>query len=103
MEISVSTPMSDATGNVINNADHMRTPRWPGCSAARFMTSSRLAPAQLGRLAGWLRRYIARVRLDGGPAELRYERMSRANPNYVLAIIWRSRPSRRWSREMLLS
>jgi uncharacterized protein YdiU (UPF0061 family) len=41
-------------------------------------------PAQLGRLAGWLRRYIARLRLDGSPRALRYQRMSRANPKYVL-------------------
>jgi uncharacterized protein YdiU (UPF0061 family) len=38
----------------------------------------------LTRLAGWLRRYIARVRQEGEPADLRYHRMSRANPKYVL-------------------
>jgi uncharacterized protein YdiU (UPF0061 family) len=41
-------------------------------------------PVQLGRLAGWLRRYIARLRLDNNPSDLRYQRMSRANPKYVL-------------------
>ncbi len=45
------------------------------------------SPAQLGRFAGWLRRYIARSRLDGlegQSAEARRERMHRANPKYVL-------------------
>ena len=36
------------------------------------------------RLAGWLRRYIARARQDGVPASERVERMNRANPKYVL-------------------
>jgi uncharacterized protein YdiU (UPF0061 family) len=55
------------------------------------------APGQLARLSGWLRQYIARVRLeaDAGPsadtsgmgacgATDRAERMRRANPKYVL-------------------
>jgi uncharacterized protein YdiU (UPF0061 family) len=40
--------------------------------------------APLSRLTGWLRRYIARVRLDEQSAEQRYKRMSGANPKYVL-------------------
>jgi uncharacterized protein YdiU (UPF0061 family) len=38
----------------------------------------------LTRMAGWLRRYIARARQEGEPADMRYHRMSRANPKYVL-------------------
>jgi uncharacterized protein YdiU (UPF0061 family) len=41
-------------------------------------------PEQCSRLAGWLRRYIARVRQDAVPASERRERMNRANPKYVL-------------------
>ncbi len=85
MEISASTPMGDTTGNVTNNADHMEDAALAGrFSRAFYDEQQALAPAQLGRLAGWLRRYIARVRLDGEPAELVYQRMSRANPKYVL-------------------
>lgn len=40
--------------------------------------------SHLTQLAGWLRRYIARVRLEGEPVDLRYHRMSRVNPKYVL-------------------
>jgi uncharacterized protein YdiU (UPF0061 family) len=49
-----------------------------------FYTEEAFAPAQRSRLAGWLRRYIARVRQDGVPALERVERMNRANPKYVL-------------------
>jgi uncharacterized protein YdiU (UPF0061 family) len=49
-----------------------------------FYTEEALAPAQRSRLAGWLRRYIARVRQDGVPAPERRDRMNRANPKYVL-------------------
>lgn len=47
-------------------------------------------PAHQSRLTGWLRRYIARVRLDREATSLpefanaRLERMGRANPKYVL-------------------
>jgi uncharacterized protein YdiU (UPF0061 family) len=85
MEIPASTLMSDATGNVTSNADHMEDVALAGLFRRAFYDEQQaFAPAQLGRLAGWLRRYIARVRLDGEPAELRYQRMSRANPKYVL-------------------
>ena len=51
-----------------------------------FYAEDAFAPAQLSRLAGWLRRYIARVRREqgGAPASERVERMNRANPKYVL-------------------
>jgi serine/tyrosine/threonine adenylyltransferase len=40
--------------------------------------------APLSRLAGWLRRYIARVRREEQSEEARIQRMRRANPKYVL-------------------
>ncbi len=49
-----------------------------------FYTDEAFAPARRSRLAGWLRRYIARVRHDAVPASVRCERMNRANPKYVL-------------------
>jgi uncharacterized protein YdiU (UPF0061 family) len=49
-----------------------------------FYTEDAFAPQQAGGLAGWLRRYIARTRLDGAPAAERIARMNRANPKYVL-------------------
>jgi serine/tyrosine/threonine adenylyltransferase len=55
-----------------------------------FYTEEAFAPAQLGRLTAWLRRYVVRVRRDTemtdfpGFAEERLERMRRANPKYVL-------------------
>ncbi|MEO9061145.1 MAG: protein adenylyltransferase SelO [Nitrosospira sp.] len=55
-----------------------------------FYTEETFAPAQLGRLTAWLRRYIARVRRDMEMtdfpefAKARLERMRRANPKYVL-------------------
>ncbi len=51
-----------------------------------FYTEDAFAPEHCSRLAGWLRRYIARVRQDQGgvPASERVERMNRVNPKYVL-------------------
>jgi serine/tyrosine/threonine adenylyltransferase len=55
-----------------------------------FYTEEAFAPAQLGRLTAWLRRYVVRVRRDTemtdfpGFAKERLERMRRANPKYVL-------------------
>ena len=49
-----------------------------------FYTEEALAPAHLGRLAGWLRRYVARVRQNGGASSDRVARMNRVNPKYVL-------------------
>jgi uncharacterized protein YdiU (UPF0061 family) len=49
-----------------------------------FYAEDAHAPEYQGRLAGWLRRYTARVRQEGVPAPERVERMNRANPKYVL-------------------
>ena len=49
-----------------------------------FYTEDAFAPAQRSRLAGWLRRYNARVRYDAVPESERGERMNRVNPKYVL-------------------
>jgi uncharacterized protein YdiU (UPF0061 family) len=49
-----------------------------------FYAEDAFASEHLSRLAGWLRRYIARVRQDALPAARRAERMNRANPKYVL-------------------
>jgi uncharacterized protein YdiU (UPF0061 family) len=50
-----------------------------------------MAPVHAARLAAWLRRYVARTRLDspdGRPtaesADARHQRMRLANPKYVL-------------------
>jgi uncharacterized protein YdiU (UPF0061 family) len=49
-----------------------------------FYAEDARAPEYRDRLAGWLRRYAARVRQDGVPASERVERMNRVNPKYVL-------------------
>ncbi len=49
-----------------------------------FYAEDAFAPEQRGRLAGWLRRYLARVRQDAVPVSDRRRRMNRANPKYVL-------------------
>lgn len=51
-----------------------------------FYTDEARTPEHRNRLAGWLRRYIDRVRLEQGSASAsaRVERMNRANPKYVL-------------------
>ncbi|SEN65529.1 Uncharacterized conserved protein YdiU, UPF0061 family [Nitrosospira multiformis] len=51
---------------------------------AFYDASQAFSHAHLTRLAGWLRRYITRLRQEGEPEDLRYHRMSRANPKYVL-------------------
>jgi uncharacterized protein YdiU (UPF0061 family) len=51
---------------------------------AYYDAEAAFAPEALGRTAGWLRRYIARVRQDGVPDTQRRERMNAANPKYVL-------------------
>ncbi|SCY28608.1 Uncharacterized conserved protein YdiU, UPF0061 family [Nitrosospira sp. Nl5] len=64
-----------------------------GLLRGAFYTEEGLAQAHLSRLAGWLRRYIARTRMDAKAANMedlakfasaRRERMRRANPKYVL-------------------
>jgi uncharacterized protein YdiU (UPF0061 family) len=49
-----------------------------------FYSADAFESAHSARLAGWLRRYIARVRDDRLPAPERIARMNRANPKYVL-------------------
>jgi uncharacterized protein YdiU (UPF0061 family) len=49
-----------------------------------FYGDDAFAPEPLGRLAAWLRRYLARVRHEGVPPAERRERMNRVNPKYVL-------------------
>ena len=49
-----------------------------------FYAEDAFAPDQHAGMAGWLRRYIARVRQDAVPASDRRERMNRINPKYVL-------------------
>ena len=49
-----------------------------------FYSEDAFAPAHMARLAGWLRRYIARVKQDKAPLNTRVERMNRVNPKYVL-------------------
>jgi uncharacterized protein YdiU (UPF0061 family) len=49
-----------------------------------FYSEEAFEPAHSARLAGWLRRYIARVREDAVTASERTARMNRANPKYVL-------------------
>ena len=61
------------------------------------------APEAASRLAGWLRRYSERVRLEKEPTVLRYQRMSQQIPSMCFAITSRSRPSRDWNGEMGLS
>lgn len=49
-----------------------------------FYTDDAFAPEHRSRLAGWVRRYLARVREDAQPASERLTRMNRTNPKYVL-------------------
>jgi len=49
-----------------------------------FYTDAAYEPVHAGKLAGWLRGYIARVRRDETPAHTRSDRMNRVNPKYVL-------------------
>jgi uncharacterized protein YdiU (UPF0061 family) len=85
MEVPVNTPRTDTTGNAAGSVDHMEDSALMGLFRRAFYDEQQaLAPAHLDRLSGWMRRYIGRVRLDDEPAELRYQRMSRANPKYVL-------------------
>jgi uncharacterized protein YdiU (UPF0061 family) len=49
-----------------------------------FYSDEAFEPTRSARLAGWLRRYIARVRADSLSASERIARMNRANPKYVL-------------------
>ena len=48
-----------------------------------FYSDAALTPEHVTRVAGWLRRYIARVRRQTVPVAQRVERMNRVNPKYV--------------------
>lgn len=77
----------DAQGD--NQADAMDDATLAAPLHRAFYTEL-VAPAQMAKLAGWLRRYIARARLDAEAtslpefADVRLERMRCANPKYVL-------------------
>ncbi len=88
----MTIPM-DAAADHADNPDHMDDGALAGLLRRAFYTEQAFEPAQLSHLTGWLRRYIARVRLDAEVADrvnaaefanLRLERMRRANPKYVL-------------------
>jgi uncharacterized protein YdiU (UPF0061 family) len=82
---TTNMPAANATGDAARSEDRMEDSALVGLFRRAFYDEQQaFAPAQLGRLAGWLRRYAARARLDTEPAELRYQRMRRANPKYVL-------------------
>jgi uncharacterized protein YdiU (UPF0061 family) len=49
-----------------------------------FYAEDAYAPDHHARMAGWLRRYVARAKQDGVSAVDRRERMNRINPKYVL-------------------
>ncbi|SEK62725.1 protein adenylyltransferase SelO [Nitrosovibrio tenuis] len=88
MKIPVDISVNDGAGNAMRDAYHLGD-REDSALAGLFRPAfydeqQAFSPEQLARLAGWLRRYLARVRLDAQPAELRYQRMRRANPKYVL-------------------
>lgn len=78
---------NSATDNSANsgNVGHMDDRALAELFRRAFYDEQRaFEPAQIGRLAGWLRRYIARIHLEDSPPDLRRQRMSRANPKYVL-------------------
>src|SRR5262245_26559338 len=49
-----------------------------------FYAEEAAQPEHRGRLAAWLRRYVARARQDGVDAAARQSGMNRVNPKYVL-------------------
>ncbi len=49
-----------------------------------FYSDNALQAPHVNAMAGWLRRYIARVREDAVPPTARLTQMNRANPKYVL-------------------
>ncbi len=49
-----------------------------------YYTTQAAEPAHVERTANWLRRYVERVRRDGGSDAERKARMNRTNPKYVL-------------------
>lgn len=72
-------------GEAADDVDHIEDSTLAALFRPAFYDEQKaFAHAQLSKLTGWLRRYIARVRLDTEPSNTRYQRMSRANPKYVL-------------------
>ena len=75
---------------VDGTADMLEDTALAGLLRRAFYTEESVEHAQLSQLSGWLRRYIARVRLDAAATNLpefvnvRLQRMGRANPKYVL-------------------
>lgn len=75
---------------VDGTADMLEDTALAGLLRRAFYTEEACAHAQLSQLSGWLRRYIARVRLDAEATDLpefvnvRLQRMRRANPKYIL-------------------
>lgn len=90
MRIPVDAGLENAAGtanqaNGAHGVDHMDDRALAEIFRGAFYDEQQaFSPEQLGRLAGWLRRYIARARLDEESSDLRYRRMSGANPKYVL-------------------
>jgi uncharacterized protein YdiU (UPF0061 family) len=84
-------PLGGATANVpdtnrsANNAEQMDDRALVELFRPAFYDEHQaFMPAPLSRLAGWLRRYIARARLEEQSEKGRIERMRQANPKYVL-------------------
>ncbi|HEX8874991.1 MAG TPA: YdiU family protein [Nitrosospira sp.] len=85
MDVPVDDSGRNTDGSISDNPDHIEDSALAGLFRRAFYDEQQaFAPAQLARLSSWLRRYITRARLDGESAELRHQRMRRANPKYVL-------------------
>lgn len=84
MDIPVEGACESAAGDAADNADRIEDSALAEFFRRAFYDEQQaFAHAQMSKLTGWLRRYIARVRLDNEPADRRYQRMKRANPKYV--------------------
>ncbi len=81
----MNVPVNNETGKAGDSTDRIDDNALAELFRVAFYDEQQaFAPAQLVRLTGWLRRYIARVHLDVQPTEAHYQRMSHANPKYVL-------------------
>ncbi len=72
-----NVPVDSAAGGATDNALIAPLRR-------AFYSDAALASAHAGKLAAWLRRYIARAQHDELPAHERVRRMNSVNPKYVL-------------------
>ncbi|SFN39094.1 Uncharacterized conserved protein YdiU, UPF0061 family [Nitrosospira briensis] len=78
-------PVDGSPESPAGNADHIEDSALAEFFRPAFYDEQQaFAHAQSSKLTGWLRRYIARVRLEGERGSIRYQQMSRANPKYVL-------------------